>query len=171
VVYDADEFTVSWLPTLRALRSPRGQHVMMPTPGHPSTRYGLGAVNDQTGDPVVLFRRRKRRREVAALLQALVDKHPPGPISVTWDHADTHADEEVAARARAAAGRLVLLYLPTYRPWLNPLERRWRPFRRAVTPGELFVSLDALLRAAHAFFDRYKPYTERVLSIIGAHAA
>jgi putative transposase len=47
----------------------------------------------------------------------------------------------------------------------------WRHFRREVTHGELFASLDALLKAAHAFFDRYNQSTERVLSIIGAHAA
>jgi transposase len=171
VFYDADEFNGSWLPTLRAMWSPRGQHVMIPTPGPPYKRNGLGAVNYDTGETVVLFRRRTRRQEVAELLQALVDKHPTGPIYVTWDNADTHADDEVEALVRAAAGRLVLLYLPTYSPWLNPIEMLWRHFPRAVTHCELFASLDALLKAAHAFFDRYNQSTERVLSIIGAHAA
>ncbi len=169
--YYADEFNVSWLPTLRAMWSPRGQQVMIPTPGQPHKRYGLGAVNYHTGETVVLFRRRKRRQEVTELLQALVDKHPTGTIYVAWDNADTHADDEVEAVVRAAAGRLVLLYLPTYSPWLNPIEMLWRQFRREVTHCELFASLDALLKAAHAFFDRYNQYTERVLSIIGAHAA
>jgi DDE superfamily endonuclease len=83
---------------------------MLPTPGQPYKRYGRGAVHYQTGDTVGLFRRRQRRQEVAALVQALVDKHPPGTIYVTWDNADTHADGEVEAVVRAAAGRLVLLY-------------------------------------------------------------
>jgi len=104
-------------------------------------------------------------------LQALVDKHPTGTIYVAWDTADTHVEDEVEAVVRAAAGRLVLLYLPTYSPWLNPMEMRWRHFRREVTPCELFASLEALLKAAHAFFDRYNQSTERVLSIIGAQAA
>jgi transposase len=171
VFYYADEFNLSWLPTLRALWSPRGQQVMIPTPGQPYKRYGLGAVNYHTGETVVLFRRRKRRQEIAELLQALVDKHPRGIIYVAWDNADTHADGEVEAVVRAAAGRLVLLYLPTDSPWLNPLEMLGRQFRREVTHCELFVSLAALLEAAHAFFDRYNRYTERVLSIIGAYAA
>ena len=33
VFHYADEFNVSWSPTLRALRSPKGQQVMIPTPG------------------------------------------------------------------------------------------------------------------------------------------
>ena len=144
---------------------------MIPTPRQPYKRYGLGAVNYHTGETVVLFRRRKRRQEVAELLQALAAKHPTGTIYVTWDNADTHADQEVEAVVRAAAGRLVLLYLPTYSPWLNPIEMLWRQFRREVTHCELFASLDALLEAAHAFFDRYNQSTAGVLSIIGAHAA
>ena len=162
VFSDADECNVRWLPTLRALWSPQGQQVMIPTPGQPYKRYGLGAVNYHTGETMVLFRRRKRRKEVADMLQALVDHYPTGTISVAWDHADTHADDEVEAVVRAAAGRLVLLYLPTYSPWLNPIEMLWRQFRREVTHGELFASVDALLKAAHAFFDRDNQCTERV---------
>jgi putative transposase len=131
----------------------------------------LGAVNYHTGETVVLFRRRTRRRAVAERLQALVDKQLTGTIYVAWDNADTHADAEIEAVVRAAAGRLVLLYLPTYSPWLNPIEMRWRHFRREVTHGELLASLDALLKAAHAFFDRYNQDTAGVLSIIGAYAA
>ena len=171
VFYDADEFNVSWLPTLRAMWSPQGQQVMISTPGQPYKRYGLGAVNYQTGETVVLFRRRKRRREVVELLQAVVDKHPTGTIYVTWDNADTHSDDEIEAVVRAAAGRSVLLYLPTYGPWLNPIELLWRHFRREVTHGDLFASVAALLQAAQDFFDRYNQFPERVRSIIGSHAA
>ena len=116
----------------------------------------------------MLFRRRKRRWEIAELLQALVDKHPTETVYVAWDNADTHQEAEVDAVVRGAAGRLVLLYLPTYSPWLNPIEMLWRHFRREVTHGELFESVKALIAAAQDFFDRYNLYPERVLSIIGA---
>ena len=33
VFYYGDEFNVSWLPTLRPMLSPKGQQVMIPTPG------------------------------------------------------------------------------------------------------------------------------------------
>jgi transposase len=151
--------------------SPVGQQIKIPTPGQPYKRYGLGAVKYHTGETVILFRRRKRRREVAELLQALVDKHPTGTIYVTWDNADTHADDEVEAVVRGAAGRLVLLYLPTYSPWLNPIEMLWRHFRREVTHGELFENMDALLKAAQDFFDRHNLIPKQVLSIIGAHTS
>jgi hypothetical protein len=150
---------------------PRGQQLMLPPPGQPYKRSGLGAVNDDTGETVGLFRRRKRRREVAERFQALVDKHPTGTISLAWDNADPHVDDDVEAVVRAAAGRLVRLYVPTSSPWLHPLEMRWRQFRREVTPGELFVSLEALIKAAHDFCDRYNHDPHRGLSIIGGHAS
>ncbi len=148
--------------------SPVGQQVMIPTPRQPYKRYGLGAVNYHTGKTVVLFRRRKRRLEIAELLQALLVKHPEGNVYVAWDNSNTHEDNEVEEVLRAASGRLILLYLPTYSPWLNPIEMLWRHFRREVTHCELFVSVKDLIAAAQDFFDRYNTHPERVLSVIGA---
>jgi putative transposase len=151
--------------------SPVGQQVMIPTPRQPYKRYGLGAVNYHTGETVVIFRRRKRRREVAELLEILLDKHPNETIYVAWDNSNTHQDDEVEAVIRAACGRLILLYLPTYSPWLNPIEMLWRHFRREVTHGELFASVKALIEASQNFFDRYNQQPHLVLSIIGASQA
>jgi len=151
--------------------SPKGQQVMIPTPAQPTKHYGIGAVDYQTGQRVVLVRRHKRRREIAEVLQALLDKHPTGTVYVAWDNANTHEDDEVEAVVRGAAGRLVLLYLPTYSPWLNPIELLWRHFRPEVTHCELFVTVKALLAAARDFFDRYNQCPNAVLSIIGSHAA
>lgn len=144
---------------------------MIPTPAQPTKHYGIGAVDYQTGQTVVLVRRHKRRREIAELLQALLDTHPTGTIYVAWDNASTHEDDEVEAVVRGAAGRLVLLYLPTYSPWLNPIEMLWRHFRREVTHCELFVTVKTLLAAARDFFDRYNHCPDAVRSIIGAHPA
>src|SRR5688500_3606713 len=149
--------------------SPVGQQVMIATPGQSYKRYGWGVVNYHTGEILVIFRARKRRKEMAELLEALLEKHPHETIYLTWDNARTHEDNEVEAVVRAACGRLILLYLPTYAPWLNPIEMLWRHFRREVTHCELFASLQALLEAAQAFFDRYNKMPHRVLSIIGAY--
>ena len=171
VFYYADEFNISWHPTIRALWSPRGQQIMIPTPKQPTRRYGLGAANWHTGETVVLIRRRKRRREIAELLQALVDKHPYERVYVAWDNSGTHQDEEVEAVLRAAAGRLVLLYLPTYSPWLNPIEMLWRQWRREVRHCELFANVQALLTATRDFFEHYNRRPGGVCSILGAHPA
>jgi putative transposase len=148
--------------------SPKGQQVMIPTPGQPKKHYGIGGVNYHTGETVVIFRRRKRRPQIAEFLQHLLDEHPLETIYVAWDNVNTHQDDEVEAVVRSAAGRLVLMYLPTYSPWLNPIEMLWRHFRREVTHCDLFETVKALLTAAHDFFDRHNRAPEQVLSIIGA---
>ena len=151
--------------------SPRGQQVMIPTPAQPHRRYGIGAVNYHTGETVVQFRRHKRRREIAQLLEALLEKHPTGTVYVAWDNVNTHEDDEVDDVVRGAAGRLVLLYLPTYSPWLNPIEMLWRHFRREVTHCELFETMAALVAAATDFFARHNQEPQTTLSIIGSNAA
>jgi len=141
---------------------------MIPTPGQPKVHYGLGAVNYHTGETVVLIRRRKRRKEVAELLETLLEKHPQETIYVAWDNAVTHQDDEVEMVVRAAAGHLVLLYLPTYSPWLNPIEMLWRHCRREVTHCELFLTIKDLIAASYAFFNRYNQAPDKTLSLIGA---
>lgn len=166
--YYADEFNLTWLPTLIAMWSPKGQQIMIPTPGQTKKHYGIGAVNYHSGETLVLVRRRKRRKEIAELLEALLEKHPDETIYVAWDNANTHQDDEVEAVVRGAAGRLVLLYLPTYSPWLNPIEMLWRHFRREVTHCELFENIKALIKATYDFFVRCNQQPDKMLSVIGA---
>lgn len=164
-----DEFNISWQPTLKALWSPIGQQVMIPTPGQPKKHYGIGAVNYHNGETVVMIQKRKKREQIAELLEELLEKHPKETVYVAWDNADTHSGGKVEEVVRGAAGRLNLLYLPTYSPWLNPIEMLWRHFRREVTHCELFVSVKELLKATRQFFEKYNAMPDKVLSIIGAH--
>ncbi len=166
--YYADELGISWHSTLKAMWTPKGRQIMIPTPGQPKKRYGIEAANYHSGETVMLVRRRKRRKEIAELLEALLEKHPHETVYLAWDNAFTHRDDEVDAVVIGAAGRLMLLYLPTYSPWLNPIEMLWRHFRREVTHCELFESVKALVKASLDFFRRYNGTPEKVLSIIGA---
>jgi hypothetical protein len=76
VFYYADEFNLSWFPTLRAMWSPKGQQVMIPTPAQPTKHYGIGAVDYHTGETVVLLKRHKRRQEIAELCRSAVGETP-----------------------------------------------------------------------------------------------
>ena len=59
-----------------------GRQVMLPAPGQPTRYSGIGAVDYHTGETVVLLERRKRRRGIAKLLEALVAKHSTGTVYV-----------------------------------------------------------------------------------------
>jgi len=95
--------------------------------------------------------------------------YPKRPTQA-WDNASTHEDDEVEDMVRAAAGRLVILYLPTYSPWLNPIAMLWRHFRREVTHCELFTTMADLL-AANDFFARHNREPGNILSVIGSKTA
>jgi putative transposase len=140
-------------------------------PEQPKVHYDLRAVDNHTGETMVIIRKRKRRLEVAELLQALAKKHPTGTVYLAWDNASTHQDEEVEGVVHAAASRLVLLYLPTYSPWLNPIEMLWWHFRREVTHCELFETVKVPIEASYDFFQRYNQTPDRVLSILGAYSS
>ena len=94
-----------------------------------------------------------------------------GTAYVAWGDADTHRDDQVEAVVRAAAGRLVLLSLPTSSPWLTPIEMLRRHFRRVVTHCELFETMRALLTAARECFDRFNQRPRQIRSVIGSNAA
>ncbi len=85
------------------------------------------------------------------------------------DNFTAHQDDEVGAVVCGAAGRLVLIYLPTYSPWLNPIEMLWRHFRREVTHCELLQPVKVLIEAASDVFARHNRCPEQVLSIIDEH--
>jgi DDE superfamily endonuclease len=94
-----------------------------------------------------------------------------GTSDAAWDHAETHRDDEVEAVVRAAAGRPVLLDLPTSSPRLNPLELLRRHFRREVIHGALFESVKALLAAAADVFARYHREPRHTVSVSGSKPA
>ncbi len=146
-----------------------GQQVEIPTPGQEERAYGIGAVNYHTGETVMTTREHKRKADIAAMLRALIDRHPTGIIYLTWDNSPTHFGGEIENVLKEAQGRLVLLYLPTYSPWLNPIEMLWRSMRYGVTHCELFSSLYELEKAFLEYF-MITP-RENIRSIIGSKAA
>src|SRR5918912_392078 len=166
--YYGDEVNLSLFPTLRKMWALRGQQIEISTPGQEQRAYGIGAVNYHTGETVMLTREHKRKADIAMLLRALVERHATGTIYLTWDNATTHFDDDIDVVLKEANGRLVLLYLPTYSPWLNPIEMLWRSMRYAVTHCELFTSLRALT-AAFLYYFIITP-KETVKRIIGSKA-
>lgn len=167
VFYYLDEFTISWLPTLHKMWSPIGQQIMIRLPWVKQKRFGLGAVNYHKGETVVKIEKHKRRQEIAPFLQSLLDKHPQQRVYVAWDNVNTHYGVEIEQVVEQAQGRLKLLYLPTYSPWLNPSEMLWRLFRKRVTHGELFTSITKVIEATKVFFRKCNQKPEMVLKTIG----
>jgi transposase len=156
-------------PTLRKMWMCRGQQIQIPTHGQDERAYGIGAVNYHTGETVMITREHKRKLDIGVFLRALLAHHANGTIYLTWDNSYTHAGGDIDEILKEANGRLVLLYLPTYSPWLNPIEMLWRSMRYDVTHCELFMTIGELEAAFLAYFATLAKETAR--SIIGSKAA
>jgi transposase len=145
-----------------------GQQIQIPTPGTEQRAYGIGAVNYHTGETIMITSKHKKKADIAGMIRCLVQQHSTGIIYLTLDNSPTHFDDDIDVVLKEAQGRLVLLYLPTYSPWLNPIEMLWRSMRYAVTHCELFDSLDDL---QSAFLDYFATISkEHVRRIIGSKA-
>ena len=70
---------------------------------------------------------------LAKSVRGLSDLYPEAQqIYLAWDNWPNHYHPKVQA-ALAAQPRLKVLPLPTYSPWLNPIEKVWRRTRQRVT--------------------------------------
>jgi putative transposase len=146
-----------------------GQQVEIPTPGKEQRASGIGAVKYHTGETGMVTSKHKKKPDIASMLRQLVKQHSTGTIYLVLDNSATHFDDDIDIVLKEAQGRLILLYLPTYSPWLNPIEMLWRSMRYAVTHCELFDSLDDL---RCAFLDYFATVPkDEVRSIIGSKSA
>lgn len=82
-------------------------------------------------------------------------------LVLIWDNAGWHLSKEVRGWVRAhnrtvrqsAQGvRLVLCYLPSKSPWLNPMEPKWMHGKRAVAEPNGLLSWEELERRVCAYY-------------------
>ncbi|MEO0683678.1 MAG: transposase [Cyanobacteria bacterium J06649_11] len=95
---------------------------MIPTPGRLAKHYAIGAVNYHTGEMIVIFRKHKKRIQMAEFLRIVLAQFSDKQVILVWDTVHTHKGGEVLRIEQEYPQRLKLMYLPTYSPWLNPIE-------------------------------------------------
>lgn len=124
-LFFADELDISLLPKVGSQWMPKGEQVEVMTPGTNEKRYLAGALDMATGtiSPCVWYR--KQTGLFLDLLQTLDRTHPVplfSLLTVVVDNAKLHKAKKVQ-QWLAAHPRFELLYLPTYCPQANPIER------------------------------------------------
>jgi hypothetical protein len=83
-------------------------------------------------------------------------------LLMVWDNAGWHISREVkhwirahnwSVRQRGKGVRIIACYLPSRRPWLNPIEPKWMHGKRAVAEPDGLLSLEELERRVCVHFD------------------
>jgi transposase len=124
-LFFADELDISLLPKVGYQWMPKGTQVEVLTPGTNEKRYLAGALDITTGATQHCVWYRKTTGLFVDLL-ATLDRAYPARIftrlSVVVDNAKIHKAGEVE-KWLAAHPRFEVLFLPTYCPKANPIER------------------------------------------------
>lgn len=124
-LFFAEELDISLLPKVGYQWMPKGEQVEVLTPGTNEKRYLAGALDLTTGAITQCGWYRKQTGLFLELLDTL-DRTHPAPLftqlTVVVDNAKIHKAKKVH-QWLAAHPRVELLYLPTYCPRANPIER------------------------------------------------
>jgi transposase len=125
VLFFADELDISLLPKVGSQWMPQGEQVEVLTPGTNEKRYLAGALDITTGTTQHCVWYRKTTGLFLDLLATLDREYPArafSRLSIVVDNSKIHYAEEVE-KWLAAHPRFKLLFLPTYCPKANPIER------------------------------------------------
>jgi putative transposase len=124
-LFFADELDINLLPKVGYQWMPKGEQVEVMTPGTNEKRYLAGALDITTGRITHCVWYRKQTGLFLELLDTL-DRTHPAPLftqlTVVVDNAKLHKAKKVQ-QWLANQPRFELLYLPTYCPDANPIER------------------------------------------------
>jgi transposase len=124
-LFFADELDISLLPKIGYQWMPKGEQVEVMTPGTNEKRYLAGALDLITGILTQCVWYRKQTGLFLDLLETLDRTHPAplfSRLTVVADNAKIHHAQKVQ-QWLAAHPRFEVLYLPTYCPRANPIER------------------------------------------------
>ena len=125
VLLFADELDIHLLPKVGYQWMPQGESVKLVTPGQNQKHYLAGALEPKTGRIVYCTSTRKTNalfRAVLARLDWLYPKAQFTTVSVVVDNYGIHKAQAVE-QWLAAHPRFAVLFLPTYCPKANPIER------------------------------------------------
>jgi len=124
-LFFADELDIALLPKVGYQWMPKGEQVEVLTPGTNEKRYLAGALDVATGRTQHCVWHSKTTGLFLDLLNSL-DRTYPAPafthLAVVVDNAKIHKALEVE-KWRVTHPRFELLFLPTYCPKANPIER------------------------------------------------
>ena len=139
-----DETTVSLHPPLRRCWMRRGERKLIPAPGSPQYLHVFGAYNWHSGRVSYLTSAYKNSDTFIAFVEHLLAEHPRQHLILVMDNASYHHSKAVRAALSLYEDRLLVIWLPKYSPFLNPIERFWLHFKQLAVANRLHRSLKEL---------------------------
>lgn len=126
----------------------------------------IGALNALTGEVTRGCSAHAGVRELGRFLGRLRAQYGARRVVLIWDNWPVHRHPTVLAAA--AAQHIELLWLPTYAPWCNPIEKLWRKLKQELL--YLHPHSDcwpALKDAVASFLDQFAGPSPALLRYVG----
>lgn len=125
----------------------RGQQKRLPAhTGYRHLVHLIGALDCQTTAVHALPVARKTSTRFVEFVEWLcLQVYPDEPLVLVLDNVSYHHAADVQALLTLLQPRVQVVWLPTYSPDMNPIERFWLFLKNQVYANRLFPSLPALL--------------------------
>jgi len=134
---------------------PKGEQNRIPAAGQNRKCYCFGAIDLDGAGVSIRIADRKRSGEFVEFLEAL-RRHSTGKrLHLVLDNFSIHFSAEVRRYLEPHPGVFEFHFLPTYSPWLNPMETVWREMKQAVCRNHYHGTLANLKRAVRRYFTRH----------------
>lgn len=160
-----DETQIHWCPDTGKDYQLIGHQNQILSPGTDGVEYLLGGIVYPSGEGLYQMFERKRTMEVESLLISLCEMFCDRFIFLVWDNASTHTTQLLAPFFEAHSEMIYPVYLPTYSPWLNLIERLWRQMRADITKNNFFATLGQTCQAVVDWLDDLS--FEKFMTLIG----
>jgi putative transposase len=172
-LYYEDEVDLALLPGVMRCWSKQGQQRKIETPRQNKKQYGAGLIHWISGKLCWATSEHKDNalfRSVLTPLLAAETNEPGRKRYVVVDNYRIHSAKPVQALLAEHQEEIELVFLPTYSPQLNPVERFWKHLRRQVTHNHFFQTMDRLMDAVTSFFRDMADSPDLVRSFAGLAA-
>jgi len=128
----------------------------------------IGVLNALTGQVDYLDAYIVGRKNVIEMYHRIDALYPyQDRIYVAQDNWSVHTHPDVL-QALEELPRIEPVWLPTYAPWLNPIEKLWRWLRQAILKmHRLADDFEELRRRVRAFLDQFWPGSKELLRYVG----
>ena len=135
--------------------SPRGQQPLVPSASTREKVGFFGALELKTGSLVTQEAATFNGETFGDFLHYLLQS-TQGKLHLILDNAKYHRARILKEFFVQNQDRLALIFLPSYSPELNPIERVWRITRRQVTHNRYFASIAELRMTLTSHFVKWR---------------
>ena len=172
VMVFADELDIHLLPKVGAAWMPQGTQAEVMTPGKNEKHYLAGALHLATGKVLYCLGPRKNNGLFRNLLTLLDTTYPAPWVTHIYVVADNYCIHKAKAVEQwlATHPRFTLLWLPTYCPRANPIERAFGDVHDKCTRNHKRKRLRDLVTDVEQHIQENGPWQYKLSHLYDAHA-